>query len=135
MRLLGLVWSGAERAAVRRAASHLQTLQRADGGWGGNPGLASDAFSTGQALYALRESRVLAASAAAHRHGVRYLQTRQAADGSWHVASRAVAFQPYFESGFPYGRDQWISAAATAWASTALAAEVGAVRAAARSSR
>ena len=133
MRLLGLVWSGAERSRVGQAAARLQALQRSDGGWGGNPGLASDAFSTGEALYALRESG-RAASAAAHRRGVRYLRARQAADGSWHVASRAVEFQPYFESGFPYGRDQWISAAATAWASTALAADVGGVRAAARSS-
>jgi hypothetical protein len=31
-----------------------------------------------------------------------------------------VKFQPYFESGFPHGHDQWISAAATAWATMAL---------------
>ena len=35
--------------------------------------------------------------------------------------SRAPEFQPYFESGFPYGHDQWISASATAWATMALA--------------
>jgi len=28
--------------------------------------------------------------------------------------------QPYFDSGFPYEHDQWISAAGTAWASMAL---------------
>jgi len=32
-----------------------------------------------------------------------------------------VPIQAYFESGFPYGVNQWISAAATAWATTALA--------------
>jgi hypothetical protein len=37
------------------------------------------------------------------------------------VASRAPKFQPYFESGFPYGRDQFISAAATSYAAIALA--------------
>jgi len=51
---------------------------------------------------------------------VRYLLTTQLDDGSWHVRSRAPKFQPYFESGFPHGQDQWISSAATAWASMAL---------------
>jgi hypothetical protein len=37
------------------------------------------------------------------------------------VKSRSEAFQPYFESGFPHGKDQWISAAGTSWAITALA--------------
>jgi hypothetical protein len=30
--------------------------------------------------------------------------------------------QPYFESGFPHGHDQWISHAGTAWAALALTA-------------
>jgi ankyrin repeat protein len=42
-------------------------------------------------------------------------------DGSWLVKSRSVKFQPYFQSGFPHGHDQWISAAGTAWAAMALA--------------
>jgi hypothetical protein len=40
------------------------------------------------------------------------------------VHSRAVPLQPHFESGFPYGRDQFISAAATNWAAQALIATV-----------
>ena len=44
----------------------------------------------------------------------------QLADGSWYVHSRSVPLQPYFESDFPHGHDQWISAAATAWSSRAL---------------
>ena len=44
----------------------------------------------------------------------------QLEDGSWHVRSRCIPFQPYFESGFPHGHDQWISVAATNWASMAL---------------
>jgi hypothetical protein len=31
-----------------------------------------------------------------------------------------MKIQPYFESGFPYGHDQWISQAGTAWAAMAL---------------
>ncbi len=46
----------------------------------------------------------------------------QREDGSWHVKSRAMKIQPYFESGFPYEHDQWISHAATAWATMALTA-------------
>jgi hypothetical protein len=34
--------------------------------------------------------------------------------------NRAMKIQPYFESGFPYGHDQWISHAGTAWAVIAL---------------
>jgi hypothetical protein len=33
---------------------------------------------------------------------------------------RALAFQPYFDSGFPHGYNQWVSAAATSWATMAL---------------
>ena len=54
------------------------------------------------------------------RIGAAYLLKTQQPDGSWHVKSRAVKFQPYFESGFPYGHDQWISASATAWATVAI---------------
>ena len=56
-----------------------------------------------------------------YQRGVEYLLSTQFPDGSWHVRSRAIKFQPYFESGFPFGHDQWISVAATAWAAQALA--------------
>jgi hypothetical protein len=35
-----------------------------------------------------------------------------------------VPLQPYFDSGFPYAHDQWISAAGTSWASMALSLTV-----------
>ena len=54
------------------------------------------------------------------KKGVEYLLKSQAADGSWHVKTRSLWVQPYFESGFPYGHDQWISAAGTSWAAMAL---------------
>ena len=44
-----------------------------------------------------------------------------ACDGSWRIKSRAVKFQPYFQSGFPYDHDQWISTSGSAWATAALA--------------
>jgi hypothetical protein len=51
---------------------------------------------------------------------VSWLLSRQQQDGSWYVKTRALAFQPYFDAGFPNGHDQWISAAATNWAAMAL---------------
>jgi hypothetical protein len=41
------------------------------------------------------------------------------------VKSRSKPFQPYYESGFPYEKDQFISAAASGWATTAIAFAVG----------
>ncbi|HET8675890.1 MAG TPA: hypothetical protein VFO63_08900 [Blastocatellia bacterium] len=45
----------------------------------------------------------------------------QREDGSWLVQTRAIPLQRYFESSFPHGKNQWISAAATSWATMALA--------------
>jgi ankyrin repeat protein len=120
MRLLGLSWSAASHRAIGNAAIDLIRAQRSDGGWAPNKNLQSDAYATGEALYALKESGALRPTDVVYRHGADFLLSRQAVDGSWHVSSRAPKFQPYFESGFPYGHDQWISAAATAWATIAL---------------
>ena len=56
---------------------------------------------------------------------MKYLLATQHADGSWYVRSRAPKFQPYFESGFPHGKDQFISAFATGWAAEALLMSLG----------
>jgi hypothetical protein len=108
---------------VDAAARDLVALQRADGGWPQLPSLASDAYATGIALYALHETGMAAADPV-YQAGLRYLLSTQAVDGTWHVTSRSLEFQPYFESGYPYYRDQWISAAGTAYATLALAAAV-----------
>jgi hypothetical protein len=55
-----------------------------------------------------------------YQKGVRYLLRAQADDGTWHVKTRSIWVQPYFDTGFPYGQEQFISAAGTAWASIAL---------------
>ena len=132
MLLLGLKWAGASHDKVHEAAKGLLAIQRADGGWAGNSHLESDAYSTGESLYALAESGVLQATDPAYRRGAEFLLKTQHPDGSWHVKSRAVKFQPYFQSGFPYDHDQWISAAGTAWATMALANQVQAVERASR---
>jgi ankyrin repeat protein len=119
-KLLGLVWSDAPRAEVARQSERLMKLQRTDGGWAQTTTMAPDAYSTGQALYALRAAGTAVASAA-YQHGTQFLLRTQLEDGSWFVRSRGFAFQPYFDTGFPHGRDQFISAAATSWAAIALA--------------
>jgi hypothetical protein len=69
---------------------------------------------------ALYTAGVLQPTDAAYIKGVDYLLRTQLADGSWLVISRSFPLQPYKESGFPHGKDQWISAAGTSWASMAL---------------
>ena len=120
---LALAWGNAPDAAAKSARA-LTTLQRADGGWSQLPLVESDAYATGQALYALRVAGKMAVNDPVYRKGIEYLLRTQAADGTWHVKSRAIWLQPYFESGFPYGQDQFISAAGTAWAALALTAAI-----------
>jgi hypothetical protein len=61
--------------------------QNADGGWSQAGGMASDAWATGQALYALAESG-LGPDDPAVRWGQAFLVKTQRADGSWAMTSR-----------------------------------------------
>jgi hypothetical protein len=119
MQLLGLNWAKANAGLRETRTRELLAQQRLDGGWSQTPYLSSDAYATGQVLYTLREFGVSPTSTA-FRRGVDYLLQTQKDDGTWYVKSRAMKIQPYFESGFPYGHDQWISSMATAWAAMAL---------------
>ena len=105
----------ATRAAVLR-------VQHADGGWAQTASEpASDAFSTGQTLFMLCQTGTAPDDPVAQRARDFLLRT-QLADGSWLVESRVkVKAQPYFENGDPHGEHQFISTAATAWATAALA--------------
>jgi ankyrin repeat protein len=120
--LLGLAWSRADRSLVQERAQELLREQKADGGWSpiAASGMSSDAYATGQVLAALNESGAIGPGHGAYARGVRYLVSTQQADGSWYVGTRAMPVQAYFETGFPHGRDQFISAAATNWAVQAL---------------
>lgn len=118
--LLGLGWAGEAPAVLQPLARAILGQQQADGGWAQLNGLDSDAWATGQALYSLAIAGTLKVHDPAYRRGVAFLLRTQFDDGSWYVRSRAWPFQPQFESGFPHGRDQWISAGGTAWAAMAL---------------
>ncbi len=130
--LLGLGWSKAPDAEIQKAARQLLAEQRADGGWAPLKTLESDAYATGQALVALHQAAGLPTTDPAYQRGARYLLQSQLPDGSWHVKKRAMGFQPHFESGFPHGYDQWISAAGSSWAVMALSLTVEPKRMAAR---
>jgi ankyrin repeat protein len=117
MQILGIAWAGRKTPANR--VEQLVAKQGSDGGWGQTDNLPADAYGTGEALWALHESGMLA-SDSVYRRGVDYLLRTQQEDGTWHVTTRAFGFQPYFQSGFPYDHDQWISQAGTAVATIAL---------------
>ena len=119
-RLFGLSWAGASPALLKSATRDLVSTQRADGGWAQLPSLGSDAYSTGSALVALHQAG-MSVTSTPYRRGVQYLLKTQHADGSWLVKTRAHRTQVYFESGFPHGVNQFISAAGTNWATQALA--------------
>jgi ankyrin repeat protein len=117
--LLGLVWAHDDKRPISDAVRRLTVLQRSDGGWSQLATLQSDAYATGQALTALAAGGV-SVKDSVYQRGVAFLLRTQVEDGSWFVRSRAIPVQPYFDSGFPHGRDQFISAAATNWATMAL---------------
>jgi N-acyl-D-amino-acid deacylase len=122
--LLGLYWTGADLSARKQAAQRLVAEQLADGSWRQMEGLSGDAYSTGEALYALREGAGLPTNDPTYQRGLRFLLKTQQADGSWHVTSRlhppAPVSPPYFETGFPYQHDQFISLMGSAWAAAAM---------------
>lgn len=120
MQILGLSWAKAGQAAVRERVRALLAEQRPEGGWGQTAALEADAYATGQALVALRTAGALQPSDQAYQRAVDFLLRTQLADGSWLVRSRSFPIQPYRESGFPHGKNQWISAAGTSWAAMAL---------------
>jgi hypothetical protein len=55
-----------------------------------------------------------------YRRGAGHLLETQLEDGTWFVRTRAFGVQPYFETGFPHGANQFVSATATEWAVIAL---------------
>jgi len=120
MRLMGLVWTKAPLAVVNGAIQEIVRQQAESGGWSQLPELEPDAYATGLSLVALREADVRLTDDVYSR-GVRFLLSTQYPDGAWFVHTRAFPVQPYFESGFPFDRHQWISAAGTAWAAKAIA--------------
>jgi hypothetical protein len=120
-RLWAMQRAGCATEKVKAAARELIEQQRKDGGWAQCDDMKSDAYATGTALAALHQAAGMATNDPVYQRGVKHLLATQLKDGSWHVRSRSEPFQTYFESGFPHGKDQFISLAASSWAATTLA--------------
>ena len=118
--LRSLEYTDAAQAARKRLADALLAQQREDGGWAQKDDLTSDAYATGTVLTCLLRTGQLEPASEACQRGIRFLLDSQREDGSWHVVSRSKPFQNYFETGFPHGKDQFISTSATGWAAIAL---------------
>ena len=134
MRLMGLVWSKAPRADIEAAVQQIIARQKADGGWGQHDDFQSDAWATGESLYALHQAGT-AVTTELYRKGVAFLLKNQYQNGAWFVHTRAYPLQVYFESGFPFGHSQWISAGASGWAGLAIAETLPDVKVTAAKSR
>lgn len=120
MQLNGLAAAGATASEIAPFVKALTAAQNQDGSWSQLPGIPGDAYATGEALYAIHVSGNVPTKDPVYEKGVQWLLRNQLSDGSWFVPARTIPIQPYFESGFPHGMNQWISDAASSWASMAL---------------
>lgn len=120
-RLWGLHELNGPEEEIEKARQAVLDRQQEDGGWAQLPKMASDSYATGQALWMLQETGT-SPSSEAYQRGVTYLLKTQRENGSWFVATRSKPIQTHFESGFPYGKDQFIAICGTSWAVAALAA-------------
>ena len=114
--LLG-VRSGKPLKALQTTVDELLALQRADGGWSQTvPELKSDAFATGQTVYALSLASFTAERPEIQR-GIDFLVATQKPDGSWPMTSRSTP------DGSPGGAKLLtpITCAASSWATLGLA--------------
>ena len=112
-------WLGEDVPVAKRLVNSLRLLQRVDGGWAQRGTDTSDAYATGQVLCCLYVVGGLERQDPAFQKGIQYLQSQQQKDGSWRVKTRSKPIQTYFESGFPHGKSQFISIAASSWATMA----------------
>jgi len=118
--LRALDYLDAPTTSVKHFATALIQEQRADGGWGQTDSMESDPYATATALVGLLRAGQLDGDDPLYSKGISFLLRQQTAQGSWHVKSRSKPFQKHFETGFPHDKDQFISTAATAWATLAL---------------
>src|SRR5205085_311252 len=90
LKVLLRVRSARPRQAMQTTIDELLALQRADGGWSQTvPESKSDAFATGQTLYALSLAGLTAERADIQR-GIDFLVATQKPDGSWPMTSRST---------------------------------------------
>ncbi len=81
--------AGKPHDAVKSATQELMALQRADGGWSQIVEWKSDAYATGQTLYALALEGYTAEQPEIKR-AINFLVATQKPDGSWPMRSRST---------------------------------------------
>ncbi|QDT06121.1 hypothetical protein K227x_45280 [Rubripirellula lacrimiformis] len=118
-RLWGLHHLGGDDEIKRSVREDILAAQQSDGGWSETSQRPSDALSTGQTIFMLCRTGTAPDHPAIIRGGDFLLRT-QYPDGSWKFESHATPVQPFFDNGDPHGKNQFISVAATAWATSAL---------------
>lgn len=117
--LRGLLALDGTEADIEEARGQLLKQQLEDGSWPQLADMKGDAYATGSALAALRAAG-LPANHPAYINGVRYLLATQTPDGAWLVDTRSRPIQTFFDNGDAGGASQFISFAATSWATLAL---------------
>jgi hypothetical protein len=91
LRLIVQARRGRPPDELKLAVETLLARQNQDGGWGQEKDQPSDAFATGQALFALSSINAHPAKEQAISHAQRFLLKSQRPDGSWPMASRPGA--------------------------------------------
>ena len=119
-RLLCLHELEAEPCEIKSACMEIFKKQKPNGGWSQMTDLEPDAYATGTTLVGLHLVGQFDKNDQHIQKGLKFLVDTRLEDGSWLVKSRSKPFQPYYETGFPHGKDQFISVTASAWATTAL---------------
>jgi len=117
------LWAAANRAQcsakeIDDLVARLISQQRPDGGWAQSAELESDAFATGQTLFALNRAGLLATDLRVQR-AINFLARTQRSNGSWPMTSR-----PDPQTGVGASLLSPITYAATAWSVLGLAAMV-----------
>jgi N-acyl-D-amino-acid deacylase len=118
-RLWALNAAKSDAKKIEAAQAALVKLQQDDGGWGQLPDMKADAYATGSALVALRKAG-MATTDPVYQRGVAYLLKTQDECGAWIVQTRSKPIQALFDNGDPGGKSQFITVAATGWATLAL---------------
>jgi hypothetical protein len=88
-KLLLMARAGRSREEMQPTITEILALQRSDGGWAQNAEMASDAFATGQTLYALSLANFTVEQPEINR-AIDFLVATQKPDGSWPMTSRST---------------------------------------------
>lgn len=119
-RLLCLHELEAQPCEIQNACLEILKKQKPNGGWSQMSEMEPDAYATGTALVGLHLVGQFNKNSQPIQKGLKFLEDTRLPDGSWLIKSRSKPFQPYYETGFPHEKDQFISVTGSAWATTAL---------------